>query len=134
VPDVGFAPKPIQQPHPPIWVGGESAGAYRRTATLADGWHATATTPDDARVEMERLRAAADEAKRPFESIELSVRVNVKPGRVRGMEQSLVDRLGAFKALGFTHVLLDFRNDSLDAMLEDLEIVAREVRPAVERA
>src|SRR5215470_19938960 len=25
--DVGFAPKPVQKPHPPIWVGGDSLGA-----------------------------------------------------------------------------------------------------------
>ena len=28
--DVGFAPKPVQKPHPPIWVGGDSPGAFRR--------------------------------------------------------------------------------------------------------
>src|SRR6266566_263064 len=28
--DIGFAPKPVQKPHPPIWVGGDSAGAFRR--------------------------------------------------------------------------------------------------------
>src|SRR5207249_622460 len=43
--DVGFAPKPVQKPHPPIWVGGDSPGAFRRVATLGDGWHATSKTP-----------------------------------------------------------------------------------------
>ena len=43
--DIGFAPKPVQKPHPPIWVGGDSPGAFRRVVTLGDGWHATSKTP-----------------------------------------------------------------------------------------
>lgn len=31
-------PAPVQQPHPPIWVGGNSKQAIRRAVTLADGW------------------------------------------------------------------------------------------------
>ncbi len=32
-------PKPVQKPHPPIHIGGESDAALRRTARLAQGWH-----------------------------------------------------------------------------------------------
>ena len=63
--DLGFAPKPVQKPHPPIWVGGDSAGAFRRVVTLGDGWHATSKTPAELREALGRLRAAADAAARP---------------------------------------------------------------------
>jgi len=33
-----MAPKPVQSPHPPIWVGGNSPRAIRRAVDLADGW------------------------------------------------------------------------------------------------
>src|SRR2546428_14083307 len=31
-------PRPVQQPHPPIWVGGNSRRAIRRAVLLGDGW------------------------------------------------------------------------------------------------
>jgi probable F420-dependent oxidoreductase len=37
--DVIFAPKPLQKPHPPIWIGGESPAALRRAVRLGDGWY-----------------------------------------------------------------------------------------------
>jgi probable F420-dependent oxidoreductase len=36
--DIVFEPKPLQRPHPPIFVGGRSVFALRRAARLADGW------------------------------------------------------------------------------------------------
>ncbi len=136
IPDVGCEPKPIQKPHPPIVVGGDSPGAFKRTVEHADGWHATAKTPEEAQASLDKLRAAAEVAGRPFDSIDLSIRFNVKaaPGSVRQRRQEIVDRLAAYKALGFAEVLLDFRRDTLDEMLDDLDAVASEVRPAMDRA
>ena len=42
---IQFLPKPVQKPHPPIWVGGQSRPAIRRAATLGDGWHPVGTIP-----------------------------------------------------------------------------------------
>jgi probable F420-dependent oxidoreductase len=33
-----MSPKPVQKPHPPIWVGGDHPDAVRRAATISDGW------------------------------------------------------------------------------------------------
>jgi probable F420-dependent oxidoreductase len=35
---VGVHPHPVQKPHPPVWVGGHTPPALRRTARLGDGW------------------------------------------------------------------------------------------------
>ena len=36
-------PKPMQKPHPPIWVGGESGPSLRRAARLGDAWYPIGT-------------------------------------------------------------------------------------------
>ena len=102
--------------------------------TLGDGWHATSKTPEELSAALGRLRAAADAARRPFETIELSIRVGLKQGSLRDARQVIVDQLAAYKALGLTHVMLDFRRDTLAEMLDHLDVVAREIRPAVDAA
>ena len=54
--DVAFSPLPLQKPHPPLYVGGNSEGALRRVARFGDGWHSTSTTVDGFRQSVETLR------------------------------------------------------------------------------
>ena len=132
--DIGFAPKPVQKPHPPIWVGGDSPGAFRRVVTLGDGWHATNKTPAELRDALARLRAAADAARRPFETLALSLRFALRDELLAQGPQAVVDRLSEYKRLGLSHLMLDFRRDDLAQMLEILDLVTGTVRPAVDAA
>src|SRR5262245_53158789 len=52
---VVMEPRPLQQPHPPIWVGGRSEAALARAGKLGDGWFAYFVTP-------ERFRTSLDKA------------------------------------------------------------------------
>jgi probable F420-dependent oxidoreductase len=132
--DIGFAPKPVQRPHPPIWVGGDSPGAFRRVVALGDGWHATSKTPAEFGEALGRLRAVADAARRPLESIALSIRVVLSDDLLADKGRAAVDRLAEFKRLGVRHVTLDFRRDDLGRMLEILDVVTGTIRPAVDAA
>ena len=132
--DVGFAPKPVQKPHPPLWVGGNSPGAFRRVVTLGDGWHASPRTVADFRDGLAQLRTAAEAARRPFETIEISLRFGLSDALLAQGAQAVVDQLGEFKRLGLSHVVLEFRRDDLKQMIEILDVVTGEIRPAVDRA
>ena len=62
--DIIFAPKPVAKPHPPIWIGGESAVALKRTVRVGDGWYPASNNPQHRLDTPERLgdgvcRAAA---------------------------------------------------------------------------
>ena len=132
--DIGFAPKPVQKPHPPLWVGGASPGAFRRVVALGDGWHASPRSIEDFRKGLAELRATAETARRSFETIEISLRFNLADALVADGPQALIDQLGECKRLGVRHVLIEFRRDDLGRMLELLGLVVSTVRPAVDAA
>ena len=50
-------PRPVQEPHPPIWIGGNSKRAIRRAVELADGW---APMPNPAQTAARRHSAALE--------------------------------------------------------------------------
>ncbi len=65
---VMFEPKPVQSPHPPMIIGGESPAAWRRAARH-DGWIGLGHTPESVRVPVARLaelRRAEDRDDSPF--------------------------------------------------------------------
>ena len=59
--DMGIAPRPARQPRPPIWIGGSSPAAIRRTATFGDGWLPQGTRRRDLPGQIARLRELRDE-------------------------------------------------------------------------
>jgi probable F420-dependent oxidoreductase len=68
--------KPVQKPHPPIWLGGDHPNAVRRAATLADGWMGSggSSTATFAR-SVPILRAALEKAGRDPATFAVSKRV-----------------------------------------------------------
>jgi probable F420-dependent oxidoreductase len=60
---VTIFPKPWQSP-PPIWIGGKSEAAVKRTARVGDGWMPSFITPEEFRVGAERVKELARAAGR----------------------------------------------------------------------
>ena len=72
-PPVKSYPKPAQQPHPPIIIGGMARNVLRRIVAHADGWLPNRVTPADIEDSRKRLDAMAEEAGRDPKSITISV-------------------------------------------------------------
>ena len=77
--DVGQKPRPVQTPHPPIWIGGSGRPALRRVAHLGDGWIPQATTLDQLPLDIEWI---------------LRERDKVRPGAVPEIGYHLVAHVG----------------------------------------
>ena len=62
-------PKPVQKPHPPILLGGETKFTLRRVMEFCDGWFPRGRGFEDPKAEMARLKSFADEAGRDIRTV-----------------------------------------------------------------
>jgi len=63
-------PKPIQKPHPPIWIGSTGPRMLRLTAELGDGWVITNESPGGFRRKWDKIAQHAEEIGRTSNEIE----------------------------------------------------------------
>jgi probable F420-dependent oxidoreductase len=62
-------PKPVQKPHPPLLLGGETKHTLRRVMEFGDGWFPRGRGGFDPAADMKRLREAAEEAGRDIRTV-----------------------------------------------------------------
>jgi probable F420-dependent oxidoreductase len=145
---VQVSPMPLQRPRPPIWIGGGSEGAFRRVARLGDGWHATAATPETFRQGKQAVSRFWKEAEREGEP-EWSMRIPIfidgvhqwavdeklLRGRhtVRGTARQIAGQLAEYQRLGVSHMALEVSYSVYPAILETIDILAEEIKPALQR-
>ena len=70
---VMFEPKPVQKPHPPVVIGGESDRALRRAARYCDGWIGMTHTPSTVAAQVKKLREYEAEEGRPDRPVAVTV-------------------------------------------------------------
>ena len=112
-------PKPVQQPHPPIHVGGESRAAMRRAARHGQGWYSFNRLPEDLDAPLAQLDEVLAEAGRSRADLQLTVCPYfnaVTPEMVDAYRERGVDRLVVL-CLAFDESML---LASLDQLAADL--------------
>lgn len=148
--NIVFLPKPVQVPHPPIWIGGESAVALRRAARLGDAWYPIGNNPNFPVETVEQLRKAvaqlrryAEEAGRDPSGLELALSapwyderkaLRLPHGQRRvftGDPEHIAGDILAFREVGVHHLIVNLRAPTLSESLERMDRFAREVRPLV---
>src|SRR3989441_2829506 len=80
LPPVRTGPTPVQQPHPPLWIAGNSAAAIERAARAGDGWHAIDLPPAELGPLASRLRERAAAHGRAPGAVAVSLRKGVLVG------------------------------------------------------
>ena len=157
--DLAMTPPPFQEGGPPIWCGGRSEAALKRSGELADGYISYVVTPEMFAKAMDSIAAAADAAKRDLTSFgtshllfarldktyetaldrateTLSVRYNMdfRKAATRycalGPPADMAARIGEFFAAGVRHLVMDFVGP-YEEREEQIEWFAREVMPLI---
>ncbi len=77
VPKSVILPKPVQKPHPPIYLAAFSPGGLKRTATMANGWLPAGLPPDAMKQMIAGLSDMAQQAGRDPNELEVVVRANI---------------------------------------------------------
>lgn len=156
--DVAIAPLPVQQPLP-LWIGGRSAAAIRRTAEVGTGWLGGVESPEQVAPIIERIRTASEAAGRPIDEdhygaafgfrfgnwdepiVQATARVLTRlaqtadPRRhaVAGTADDMVARIDEFRAVGVTKFVLRPIALGDDDVLEQTRRLVAEVLPRVHR-
>jgi probable F420-dependent oxidoreductase len=104
-------PKPVQKPHPPILLGGETRHSLRRVMDFCDGWIPRGRAFADPQAEMRRLRSAAEEAGRDIRTVSTTL-FGAEP------EASYLERC---RAAGVDRALIGLPSESREAILPLLD-------------
>lgn len=145
--DLRAEPFPLQKPHPPIWVGGHSRAALRRTARHGDGWHpvgaiaASPLPPDEMRTHLDTLRKMTEEEGRDFTALTVSYKAPLYDSAVpdregarrsfSGTADEIAADIRSFADIGVHELIFDFRGSSIAESIEGLQRFAAEVMPLV---
>jgi probable F420-dependent oxidoreductase len=121
-------PKPVQRPRPPIWIGGNSLRAVRRTVELGDCWTPFVAEPGDVRAGL----AHAEGLGRRVEAAAPLGRVQAEaPDRGGGVwGDAVAPRVREYLDAGAGYVKAGFGGRDPDAWLANLRWFAAEVMPA----
>jgi probable F420-dependent oxidoreductase len=143
--NVVFAPKPASKPHLPIWVGGESAPALRRTVKFGDAWYPVSNnqtirlnTPERLRGGIDGLHRVAEKAGRDPTTIDVGYLWFGPPvwsaqqgpdGRqlFSGSSSDMLADAAALEKAGARHVVLYLQRPTIEETLEVIQRFGEEV-------
>jgi len=121
-------PKPLQKPHPPIWIGAGGPQMMALVARYADVWNSSgAASPEAASEQSRKLDDACHQVGRDPVDIRRSVQ-HMWDGRDRGQ---LVDLVGLYVELGFSEQVINVRGPDQARVAEAAAEALPELRSAL---
>ena len=145
--NISFLPKPVQKPHPPIWVGGESRPAMRRVARLGNGWHPLSSNlgfplgrPEQLAGAIKRLASQTEKEGRDPGAIDIVFRIQSYPLTQKGSAETspagervpfsgdagqVAADIRQYEEMGVTHLVVDFGGVASSALSDPAHVMHR---------
>ena len=127
-------PRAVQQPRPPIWVGGSAPAAIRRAARLADGWLPQGTPLDQMPESVGLYRKERGDDTGDIGAISDWLYVgepawDVNRPCVSGSPEQLADNLNRWAAVGVNHLQVRFPSRGVDELVDQVTAFGEQVGP-----
>ena len=144
--NIEFSPKPVQKPHPPIWVGGQSRLAIRRAVEHGNAWHpvgatpATPLEPEKLAADIEYMRRHAERIGRDPSEVGVAMKAplydteRASEGdrrRFSGEPEQIAADIQTYGDLGVDNLIFDVRGSDLGRILERMAWLSEEVMSLV---
>jgi probable F420-dependent oxidoreductase len=145
---IKFYPKPIQKPHPPIWIGGISKKAIARAVELGNGWHPVWLSPDQTEKKMRYLKSIAKEKERNLDDFVFSIRNRLRILKTaelkkpeftesrgeytfsfHGTTEEIIHKIKQFESIGVSHIIFDLDVENDDEMFKTIEQFSKDIMP-----
>jgi probable F420-dependent oxidoreductase len=124
--NVAFYPRPIQEPHIPIWIGGNEEPALRRTIRFDGSWHFAYLDSKSITTRVDLLHRLADEAGKDPDSFPITgERLDLLSMDSKSARSEIRDLSGA----GVSHLVVGLPLD-LDEAYRRMRIFSHEVMRA----
>lgn len=127
---IRFSPKPLQKPHPPIWIGGNSRKALERTIKHGSGWHSVGLTPAQIK---DSIKFFYDKT---GEKPEISVRINLQITNsdikdyteiLRGSPVKIADGINEYRNAGVDHIIFQVLSGTTEGIFDTMSSFSKDI-------
>ena len=137
--EVTVSPMPVQQPHPPVWIGGRSRRGVRRAVEFGDYWHPSQMGPQELAKNADYMRRYSESVGRqtpPGLSFRATLNfTGVSNGDQRpplhGTTEDIIADLQQYAEAGVDHAVMEIYGETFSDKFKAMERFINEVKPRV---
>lgn len=130
-------PKPVQKPHPPIWLGGNNERNMMRALKWANGWHPSSLEPFDLQGSVQKAKGLLATANNANFTISFRASLYLKEPQksswrasFHGKPEQVISNIREYESWGISYLVFDTLGGSVESVVSTLESFSKNVMPS----